>query len=137
MLSTAAALLAYKLYYGGFFIPRRPSLVAVANCCVRLSVVATCRRALLHLRLGCVVILDCVSTYLQVKNLVGKGIPVITHMLVDPTLKYCDGGSAYQGTYGHYIVTNVRGGAAELATALCARLHLHSLLRARCAPFLS
>jgi hypothetical protein len=27
-------------------------------------------------------------------------------MLVGPTLKYCDGGSAYIGTYGHYIVTN-------------------------------
>jgi hypothetical protein len=51
---------------------------------------------------------------------VGKGIPVITHMLVDPTLKYCDGGSAYQGTYGHYIVTNVRAGAAELGnTVVC------------------
>ena len=60
------------------------------------------------------------STYLQVKNLVGKGIPVITHMLVDPTLKYCDGGSAYQGTYGHYIVTNVRAGTAELGnTVVC------------------
>ncbi len=45
----------------------------------------------------------------QVKSLVAKGIPVITHMLVDPTLKYCDGGSAYEGTYGHYIVTNVSG----------------------------
>ena len=34
------------------------------------------------------------------------GVPVITHMLVGPKLHYCDGGSAYIGTYGHYIVTN-------------------------------
>ena len=40
------------------------------------------------------------------KAYVAKGVPVITHMLVGPKLHYCDGGSAYIGTYGHYIVTN-------------------------------
>eukprot|EP01116_Phalansterium_solitarium_P014603 TRINITY_DN32341_c0_g1_i1.p1 TRINITY_DN32341_c0_g1~~TRINITY_DN32341_c0_g1_i1.p1 ORF type:complete len:196 (-),score=9.47 TRINITY_DN32341_c0_g1_i1:27-614(-) len=42
----------------------------------------------------------------QVKAHIAKGVPVITHMLVGPALHYCDGGSAYVGTYGHYIVTN-------------------------------
>jgi hypothetical protein len=53
----------------------------------------------------------------QVKALVGKGVPVITHMLVGPDLHYCDGGSAYIGTYGHYIVTNGFVQSTEVADA--------------------
>ena len=46
--------------------------------------------------------------FTQVKSLIGRGVPVITHMLVGPSGPYyCDTTNpAYIGTYGHYIVTN-------------------------------